>query len=214
MLIVLDGAWGEFDAGILAEGSQEKEGILGLDAEFFDFNFVGGADAVAEQKAADVGGDFFFGGEERVAVFLLEVAMEIEFGAAGVDQDFAGKVVEKERHVHALGGDLHPLVVLALALPLPDQGAEVITRVAANGGEHGKRAGGEAGEFDHAHGRTADAGSGRVENQLPALQQAEALIEQEKACADSEDAEGDGLGATGAKEQEGAKHQSLSPGMF
>src|SRR5205807_862064 len=109
-LIVANWFWREFESWILVQRSQQKEKILGLDAEFFHFNFVGGVHAVARQKIANVRGRFLFHGEERIAELLLEVAMQVEIGAARVDHHLAGVVVEIERHVHALGRDLDPFL--------------------------------------------------------------------------------------------------------
>ena len=64
VLVVLDGLRSELEAGILAERSQQEEGVLRLDAELFDFNFVGGVDAVAEEKSPHIGWCFLFGSEK------------------------------------------------------------------------------------------------------------------------------------------------------
>ena len=44
---------------------------------------------------------------------LLEVAMEVEFGALRIDQHLSAVVVEVERHVQRFVRDLLPMAVLA-----------------------------------------------------------------------------------------------------
>src|SRR5258708_598163 len=92
-----------------------------------------------QEEAAYIVWRFFFRGEKRIAKFLLEVAMEIKIGAARVDQHFAGVVIEKERHVHALGGNLYPLATFAAAFPLPCHGAVVVASALGNGRHYGVR---------------------------------------------------------------------------
>src|SRR5271156_1230859 len=111
--------------------------------------------------------------------------MQIEFGTPWVDHDFAGVVVEKEGYMHALRGHLDPLLAASPAFPLPDQRAEVITRALGDGRDHRIRSHGEAAEFDHSHGCATNLGDGSIENQVPALQHAEAIEEKIQAGAKS-----------------------------
>jgi len=99
--------------------------------------------------------------------------VEIEFGAARVDQNLSGIVVEKEGKMHALGGDLNPLAASVLTFPFPDQGAEVVAGALGDRSNHGMRTNGEPAEFDHTHGCAANFGNRRVEDEAPTLQQAE-----------------------------------------
>src|SRR5712671_3219133 len=105
--------------------------------------------------------------------------MQVEFGAAGVDHDFAGVVIEKERHVHALGGHFDPLAASAATLPLPGYGAVVVTGALCDRRDHGVRADGEAAQFDHAKRCAANFRNWSVEDEMTALEQAEALEKQE-----------------------------------
>src|SRR6202034_3130902 len=176
---------------IFVESSEQEERVLGLDADLLDFDFVVGHDAVARQEAVHVRRGFLFESEKGIAEFLLEVAMEVEFCPAWVDHDLASIVVEKEGHVHALGGYFDPLAASALAFPLPDNGAVVIAGALGDGCEKRVWSNGEAAEFDHAHGCAANLGNGRVENQLPALQDAEAVKENIDTGAETDDAPDD-----------------------
>jgi len=119
--------------------------------------------------------------------------MEIEFGAARVNHHLAGVVVEKEGHVHALGGHFDPLAASTLAFPLPGHGAVVVTGSLCDGRNHGVRADGEAAEFDHAERSAANFRNWRVKDEVTALEQAEALEEQENPGAESDDAPDDGV---------------------
>ena len=141
----------KFEAGILVERAQQKERILRFDAELFDFDFVVGADAVAREQGMHVGRSFLFGGKEAIAEFLLEIAMQIEFGSARIDHDFGGVVVEKEWHVHALGGNLYPLAASAAAFPFPDESAVEVTRALGYWRDQGVGSDGKAAKFDHTH---------------------------------------------------------------
>src|SRR5579863_8636274 len=116
----------EFLAVVFIKRTQQEQSVLRLDAELFDFNFIGGAHAVAQQKTAHVVRSLGLGCEQSVAEFLLEVAMQVKIGPAWIDQHFSGVVVEKERHMHAFGGHFNPLLVLARLLPLPDKGPMVV----------------------------------------------------------------------------------------
>lgn len=163
------------------------------------------------QKSVHIRRRFFFDGEKSVAEFLLEVAMEIEFGAARVDHDFAGVVVEKERDVCALGGYLHPRVVATLALPLPDDRAKEVARAFGDRCDYGVWSGSLAIQFDHAHGCAANFGNRSVENEVPALQQAEAVEKKVKAGAKSDGAPGDGAdGIIGMKQQNKRNQNDLA----
>ena len=71
----------------------------------------------------------------------------------------------------------HWLIPAAL-LPLPGRGVEVVARDAGDGCRHRVRTGGEAVDFYQAHGGAADLGSGCVQDQALALQEAETAIEQ------------------------------------
>jgi len=126
----------EFEAGIFGERAQNEERILGLDAEFFNLNFVVGDDAVAREEASHVVRNGILGGEEGIAELLLKIAMDIEIGAPRVDQNTSGVVVEEKGNMHALAGDLHPLITLAVALPLPNQSAVVVAGAGRDGSEH------------------------------------------------------------------------------
>ena len=176
----------QFEAGILFERSEHEECVLRLDTELLDFNFVGGVYAVAQKETADVVGHFFFGGEEGVAEFLMEVAMQVEVGAARVDHDRCGVVVQKKRNMHALSGHLDPFTASALALPFPDEATVVIAGAGRDGGDHGVGTDGQTAEFDHSEGCAANLGNRRVENEVTALQQAKALKEYIDSSADSD----------------------------
>src|ERR1019366_1456225 len=158
-----------------------------------------------------VGRRFFFGGEEGVTELLLEVAMQVEIGAARVDHDFAGVVIEKKRYVHALGGDLDPLLILAALLPLPGDGAVVVARPRRDRRNHGVRPHGEAAELDHSHGCAANFGNRRVENETAALQQAEALKEQVDPGAESDDAPEEQSSGVRRTKQQGRWRHWLDP---
>ena len=123
--------------------------------------------------------------------------MQVEFGAARVDHDFAGVVVEKEGDVHALGGHLDPLAASALALPFPDYGAVVVAGALGDGRDHCIRSNGVAAEFHHSHGCAANFGNRSVEDEVPALQQAEAIEKKIEAGAESDGAPDDGAGGIG-----------------
>ena len=138
-----------------------------------------------------VGRGFFFQGKEGIAEFLLVVAMQVEFGAAGVDHDLAGVVIEKEGHVHTLGSNLDPLVASASTFPLPDDGAVVVARPLRDGRRHRVWPHGEAAEFDHADRGAAYFGDRGVEDEVPAAQQTEAVEEEIDSGAESDDAPGD-----------------------
>ena len=132
-----------------------------------------------------------FGGEETVAEFLLEIAMQIEFGSAWVDHDFSSVVVEKEGHVHALGGHFDPFAASALPSPFPDYGAKVVTRAGGDGREHGVRPHSLTAEFDHPHRCAANFGGRSIEDKLTALQEAESIKEKIESRAESDGAPDD-----------------------
>ncbi len=90
-----------------------------------------------ERKLRTFGGASSLVVKNAVAEFLLEILMQVEIGAAGVDHDLAGVVVEKERDVHALGGYLDPLLVFAALLPLPDERAVAVAGAGGDGCDHG-----------------------------------------------------------------------------
>jgi len=123
--------------------------------------------------------------------------MQLEFGAAGVNHDFARVVVEKEWDMHALGGHLDPLAASALAFPFPDYGAEVVAGAFGDGRDHCKRSHGEAAELHHSHRCAANFRKRRIEDEVPALQQAESIEKKIKAGAKSDgapDRRADGIG--------------------
>src|SRR6202022_4915699 len=91
--------------------------------------------------------------------------------------------------MHALSRDFNPLVAFALAFPLPNQSAVVVTRTGADGSDHAIRPDREAAEFDHSHGGAPNLREGRVEDKVATLQQAEALNEKKDAGANSNDAQ-------------------------
>ena len=103
------GCGANFDARIFTERAEDEERVLGLDAELFHLDFVVGDDAVARQEAAHGVGHRIVRGEERVAEFLFEVTVQVEIGAARVDQQASSIVVDEEGQVHALAGDLDPV---------------------------------------------------------------------------------------------------------
>ena len=74
------------------------------------------------RKLRTLSGDFFFRREEGIAEFLLKVAVQVEIGAARVDHDFGGVVVEEKRHVHALGGYLDPSACFCRTASIPRLG--------------------------------------------------------------------------------------------
>src|SRR5580700_3563593 len=152
---------------------------------------------MARQKAMYVGRSFLLQGEESIAEFLVEVAVQVEFSSARVDHHFAGVVVEKKRHVHALASHFHPSVASAFALPLPGDGTEVIAAAFGNRRNHSVWADGKAAELDQSKRRGANFGNRGIEKQVPALQQAKALNEQIDSHADSDDAPTDGANRLG-----------------
>ena len=185
----------EIEARVLIQRSENEEGVLWFDAILLDFNFVGGADAVAQKEIADVVGRFFFCGEEGIGELFLEVAVQVEVGAARVDHHFGGVVIEKKRHVHALGRDLDPLLVFTGLLPLPGEGAVVVAGPGRDGGEHGVGSDGEATEFDQSERGAANFGNRRVEDEVTPLQEAETLDEEIDPGAESKGAiKDDGAG--------------------
>ena len=62
----------------------------------------------------------------------------------------------------------------------------VVAGAGRDGGDHGVGSDGEAVEFDHPHGGAANLGNWRVEDQVTALQEAEALDEEVDSGADSD----------------------------
>src|SRR5882762_170597 len=175
----------EFDARIFRERAQNEQGVLGFDAEFLDLNFVFCTYAVAEQKAAHVVRNRILGGEEGIAELLLEVAVDIEIGPPRVDQYTAGIVVEKKGYVHALAGDLHPLIALALPLPLPNQRAVVVTGPGRDRSEHSVRPGGKAAKLNHPQRSAANLGEWRVQDQSATEEQLESVDEEANTSAES-----------------------------
>src|SRR5712691_2528084 len=103
--------------------------------------------------------------------------MQIEFCAAWVDQDLAGVVVEKEGDVHALGRHHYPLIVPAAAFPLLHYAAIVITGTPGDGCNHIVRTDGEATQLDHAERCAPNFRNWSVEDEVTALEKAEALKE-------------------------------------
>ena len=178
----------DFDPGIVGQRAQNEERVLGLDAVLLDLDLVVGVDAMTREECADVAGSWIFGGEKRVAEFLEKIAVDVEVSTARIDQHASGIVVEEEWQMHALSRDFNPLVAFALAFPLPNQSAVVVTRTGADGRNHGVRPDREAAQFDHSHGGAANLGEGRVEDKVATLQQAEALNERKDAGAKSNDA--------------------------
>ena len=69
-----------------------------------------------------------------------------------------------------------------------------VARALGYGRDQGVGPDGETAKFDHPHGCAANFGDRSVENELAALQQAEALNEQVNSDADSDDAPKDGAG--------------------
>ena len=143
---------------------------------------------MSRQKAADVVGCWVFGGEEGVAELLLEVAVEVEVGAARVDEDAPGVVVQEERDVHGLSGDLDPFFILAALFPLPNVGAVVVARPGGDRRDHGVGADRQAADFDHPHGGTANLGKWCVEDEATAQQESESVDEEADAGGDADEA--------------------------
>lgn len=127
-------------------------------------------------------------GEKRIAEFLLEIAMKIEFRAARIHHHLASIVVEEERDVYALASRFDPLTAASLTFPFPDYGAVVVAGAPGDGRCHGVGADGEAAELNHPQRCAANFGNGSVEDEAPTLQQAEAIEEKIKPSAKSDDA--------------------------
>ena len=143
-----------------------------------------------------------FGGEKPIAELLLEIAMQIEIRATRVDHDFAGVVVQKKRDVHALGRDLHPLLVFAALLPLPRHSAVVVARTLGDGRKHGVRSSGEAVDFDHTERCAANLRDWRIEDQMTPLQKQESFVENVQSGEDSDDAPGRRPGVRRSEKQD------------
>src|SRR6202040_1538230 len=104
--------------------------------------------------------------------------MDIQIGAARVDQHLASVVIQKEGNVHALGSHLDPLAAFAATFPLPCDSAVVIARARGNGRQHSIGTDGEAAEFDDPERCAANLRNRRVEDKVAAQKQAEALKKQ------------------------------------
>ena len=65
--------------------------------------------------------------EHRLPELLVIVAVQVHFGAARIDQQFAGAVVDIEGNVQGLLYDLHPFTVFPSLPQLPRDAAIVIT---------------------------------------------------------------------------------------
>ena len=102
------------------------------------------------QKAADAGGSRILEGEERVAEFLMEVAVNVEVGAARVNENASGIVIEKKGDVHALGGDFDPLLILVTFFQFPSVGAVVVAGHFSHGRDHGVGPDSQTADFNHA----------------------------------------------------------------
>src|SRR6201997_4994203 len=123
----------DFQSRVVGQSAQDEQRILGLYAELLDLDFVVGHHAVAGEESAHVGGGGLFGGEKRIGEFLLEVAMQVEIRPVRVDQHASCIVVDEKWQMKAFAGNFHPLLVLALLLPFPDQSAEVETFALGDG---------------------------------------------------------------------------------
>ena len=166
---------------VFSQRAENEKRVLGLDAELFNFKFVLRGDAAAREKRDDVAGSGIERGEKRIRKFLLEVAVEIEIGAARIDEHAAGIVVDEKRQEHAFGGDLNPLLVFTALLQFVDVSAVVVAGARGNGRDQSVRADGLSADFDHAHGGAADFGERRVENETAALKKFESVDEEDDA---------------------------------
>ena len=99
-------------AGIRGQGSQDEECVLGLDAVFLQLEFLAGVEFVPRQETGHIGGKIQPAGEQRSVELVVEVTMDVEFGALGIDQHASGVVVQVEGQVQAFVGDFFPAVAL------------------------------------------------------------------------------------------------------
>ncbi len=171
----------DFESGIVGEGAENEQRILGLDAVFLDLDFLLEIEAAHAQKAADVGGDAESWRKDRLAEFFFEIAMNVEVRALRVNKDASRVVVEVERHVEALIDLFDPGVVFPATLPLPDHGSKVVARTSRDGCNQGVRAGGEAADFDESHSGAADLGGRRVLDEALALEEKESAVKEKQA---------------------------------
>ena len=138
---------------------------------------------MTRQKIADPFRRRILGGESGVTEFLLEIAVQIEIGATRIDEHVSSVVIQEKGNVHAFAGDFDPLLVLAMLLPLPHQGSEVIAGAPGDGGLHGVGSRRESADFNHAQGRTTNLRKGGVENQSAALKQTKSIHKESNATA-------------------------------
>src|SRR5208337_2190298 len=102
---------GYSQARIVRQSPQHEQRVHGLDAVFLDLDFVVGPNAMVQQEIADIAGNFQAARKQRVAELFLEVAVDVQVSALGIDQDAARVVVEVKRHMQALIRLLDPLRV-------------------------------------------------------------------------------------------------------
>ena len=94
--------------------------------------------------------------EQRCAVFLVKVAMNVHLRALRIDKQSTGVVVQVEGKITAFVSDLLPRFVLARLLPLPSHAAVVITGQTGDGSVHDVWPYGEPIYFHQSHGSAAD----------------------------------------------------------
>src|SRR5207302_3894576 len=97
-------------------------------------------------------------------------------------------VVEKKGDVHALAGDLHPLIALSLPFPFPNQRAVVVTGPGCDRSEHSVRPDGKAAQLNHPQRSAANLGEWRVQNQPATEEQTESVDEEADTGAQADEA--------------------------
>ena len=105
---------------------------------------------MAEEEVAYVVRNGIGRRKNRIAEFTAEVAVQIEFGAARINQEFAGVVVEKKRDVKDFFGDFFPVIIASGLVALPGYGSIVEAGQTGDRSMQSERAGREAADLDEA----------------------------------------------------------------
>src|SRR6185503_14888851 len=111
-------------------------------------------------------------------VLLVKVTMQVHVGAARVDKDLVGAVVEVEGNVQVLVSNFHPLAVLSTLAHFPCGALVVVAIHPFERRTHHVGSSGEAAEFNQSHRGAANLGSRGVQNESLTLQKAETFVEE------------------------------------
>ena len=164
--------------GILRDGAYDEQRVFRLDAIFLDLQLVFAGDGVAEKEVAHVVRHGIGRRENRVAVFTAKVAVQIEFCATRINQEFAGVVVEKERDVKDFLGNFFPVMIAIRLVALPGYCSVIEAGQSGDRSMQSERPGRETADLDKPERGTSNFRLRRGLEQAAASQQLKAANEQ------------------------------------